>query len=269
MDNKRYFSIGEVSKFKNVTIKALRYYHNIGLLVPAYINPDNGYRYYTIEQFIYLDIIKVCKQSNVSIKEIKDLFAKADTNYLKLYLEQKNEEIHKKIKELEQLTKRIKTLKNAIQTTEDELKQTGFTFRTLDERYFFRSPAIGGELNEIMAFEKLDEKLGEDVSQTFQYGLIYSHQTNQWQVSDVFRVITSNAYSLFKENTNVFVLQKGEYVTINCTRDTELETFQLILEYLEKNQLTCDKIYLFYLVTEIFNQDNHFSQYQFRLKPTP
>ncbi|WP_324911114.1 MerR family DNA-binding transcriptional regulator [Paenibacillus sp. lzh-N1] len=98
MENKKYFSIGEVSRLKNVTIKALRYYHNIGLLIPAYINPDNGYRYYTINQFIYLDIIKISKQSNVSVKEIKALFAKAYTNYLKLYLEQKNEEIYKEIK---------------------------------------------------------------------------------------------------------------------------------------------------------------------------
>ena len=96
--DKRFFSIGEVSKLKNVTIKALRYYHNIGLLIPAHINPDNGYRFYTINQFLYLDIIKVCRQSNVSIKEIKDLFAKADTNFLKLYLEQKNEDIYKEIK---------------------------------------------------------------------------------------------------------------------------------------------------------------------------
>ncbi|KTS79144.1 transcriptional regulator, partial [Paenibacillus jamilae] len=79
MENKKYFSIGEVSRLKNVTIKALRYYHNIGLLIPAYINPDNGYRYYTINQFIYLDIIKISKQSNVSVKEIKALFAKAYT----------------------------------------------------------------------------------------------------------------------------------------------------------------------------------------------
>ncbi|MGG1942059.1 helix-turn-helix domain-containing protein [Paenibacillus polymyxa] len=159
MDNKRYFSIGEVSRLKNVTIKALRYYHNIGLLIPAYTNPENGYRYYTINQFIYLDIIKICKQSNVSVKEIKALFAKADTNYLKFYLEQKNEEIHKEI------------LKTAIHSSEDELMNNGFNIQTFKDRYFLSLPTQDGELNEIKSFDKLDEKLGELAVQTFQYGL--------------------------------------------------------------------------------------------------
>src|SRR5512138_193567 len=54
---KKLFSIGEVSKIKGVTKKALRFYERIGLLKPHYINPFNRYRYYSIEQFVYIDII--------------------------------------------------------------------------------------------------------------------------------------------------------------------------------------------------------------------
>ncbi|MEB4784866.1 helix-turn-helix domain-containing protein [Paenibacillus jamilae] len=268
MDNKRYFSIGEVSRLKNVTIKALRYYHNIGLLIPAYTNPDNGYRYYTINQFIYLDIIKICKQSNVSVKEIKALFARADTNYLKFYLEQKNEEIHKEIKKLEQLNKQIEILKTAIHSSEDELMNNGFNIQTFKDRYFLSLPTQDGELNEIKSFDKLDEKLGELAVQTFQYGLIYSCHHDNWKISDVFRLITSDDYRLLKDTFNISKLSKGEYLTINCTGDTEIETFQLVKEYLEKNSLTCNKVYMFYLVTDVFNQYNHFSQFQISLKPT-
>lgn len=269
MDNKRCFSIGEVSRLKNVTIKALRYYHNIGLLIPAYINSNNGYRYYTIDQFIYLDIVKICKQSNVSVKEIKALFAKADTNYLKLYLEQKKEEIHKEIKKLEQLNKRIELLRAAIHSSEDELMNNGFNIQTFEDRYFLSLPTQGGELNKIKSFDKLDEKLGEFAAHTFQYGLIFSCHYDNWEISDVFRLITSDDYRLLKDTSNVPELPKGEYLTVNCTRDTEIETFQLVKEYLKKNSLTCNKVYMFYLVTDVFNQYNHFSQFQISLKPTP
>ena len=44
---KNLFSIGEVSK-----IKALRYYHKMGILIPRYIDNTTGYRYYSINQFI-------------------------------------------------------------------------------------------------------------------------------------------------------------------------------------------------------------------------
>lgn len=49
---KNLYSIGEVSKIKGITIKALRYYHKMGILEPSYIDESSGYRYYSIEQFV-------------------------------------------------------------------------------------------------------------------------------------------------------------------------------------------------------------------------
>ena len=43
----QYMSIGKVSKLKNVSIKSLRYYDQIGILKPAFVNTETNYRYYT------------------------------------------------------------------------------------------------------------------------------------------------------------------------------------------------------------------------------
>ena len=43
-------SIGKVSKLKNVSIKSLRYYDQIGILKPAFVNAETNYRYYTKDQ---------------------------------------------------------------------------------------------------------------------------------------------------------------------------------------------------------------------------
>ncbi|MCL2222593.1 MAG: MerR family DNA-binding transcriptional regulator, partial [Oscillospiraceae bacterium] len=43
-------SIGDISKFTGVSIKALRYYERIGILKPAYVDPDSLYRYYNFNQ---------------------------------------------------------------------------------------------------------------------------------------------------------------------------------------------------------------------------
>ena len=48
MDDK--FSIDEISKFSKITKYTLRYYDKIGLFRPAYVDPDNGYRYYSPKQ---------------------------------------------------------------------------------------------------------------------------------------------------------------------------------------------------------------------------
>lgn len=50
-------SIGEFSNICQVSTKTLRYYAEIGLILPDEINPENGYRYYSIEQlnnFVWL-----------------------------------------------------------------------------------------------------------------------------------------------------------------------------------------------------------------------
>src|SRR5262249_8753847 len=46
MDEKLYYSIGEFSRLVGLTVKALRFYQDEGLLVPARIDPGSGYRYY-------------------------------------------------------------------------------------------------------------------------------------------------------------------------------------------------------------------------------
>jgi DNA-binding transcriptional MerR regulator/effector-binding domain-containing protein len=40
------FTIGEFSKVTGITVKALRFYHEEGLIVPSYVDPETGYRYY-------------------------------------------------------------------------------------------------------------------------------------------------------------------------------------------------------------------------------
>lgn len=89
-------------------------------------------------QFIYIDIIKLCQQSNVTIKETKALFEKADTNELKLFLEKKSKEIEEEMVSLEQLQKRISLLQNTIHSSEVERKKKRvFTYKHLKSGTFY------------------------------------------------------------------------------------------------------------------------------------
>ncbi|AZV42873.1 hypothetical protein BAOM_2264 [Peribacillus asahii] len=49
---KEYFTIGEVSKLFKVKIATLRYYDEIGLLRPEFIDEKNNYRYYSTQQTV-------------------------------------------------------------------------------------------------------------------------------------------------------------------------------------------------------------------------
>ena len=50
MSEKTKLKIGEFSKLMQVTVKTLRHYESIGLLLPSEVDESSGYRYYRLEQ---------------------------------------------------------------------------------------------------------------------------------------------------------------------------------------------------------------------------
>lgn len=48
MRKRTKLKIGEFSKLMQVTVKTLRHYEQIGLLVPDEVDQWSGYRYYTL-----------------------------------------------------------------------------------------------------------------------------------------------------------------------------------------------------------------------------
>lgn len=112
---KRHFSIGEMADFFNLSIKTLRYYDEIGLIRPSYVNPQNRYRYYSMEQFIVLDVIKNGKQLGMSLEEIKNLVgAETSLEELMTIIERQEVGLKKKIHELEQMQRYMTYLKQDI-----------------------------------------------------------------------------------------------------------------------------------------------------------
>jgi DNA-binding transcriptional MerR regulator len=70
MSDKSYLSIKEFANFSQIEMTTLRYWDEIGLLTPAHRNPDNGYRYYSPDQIITVNFIKVLSDLNVRLKTI-------------------------------------------------------------------------------------------------------------------------------------------------------------------------------------------------------
>lgn len=68
---KNFFSIGELAKYQKISKQTLIFYDKIGLFRPAYVDPDNGYRYYSATQLDFLDTILIMKKIGFSLKEIQ------------------------------------------------------------------------------------------------------------------------------------------------------------------------------------------------------
>lgn len=95
------YSIGEVAEMCSVSIKTLRYYDQIGLVIPEFRNEESKYRYYSKKQMIKLFIIRQLRKLGFSVKEIKCLLENLNVEEMEDAINNRLEAIDKEIKELE------------------------------------------------------------------------------------------------------------------------------------------------------------------------
>ena len=103
-------SIGEFSKICEVSTKTLRYYAEIGLINPDEINPENGYRYYSIRQLKKMLFINRLKSYHFSLEEIKailELEEEQSEEKLCSALNRKKREIQEKLNAFEYTLKQV------------------------------------------------------------------------------------------------------------------------------------------------------------------
>ena len=67
------FSIGEFSRLGGVSVRTLRHYDEIGLLRPATVDPDTGYRGYSADQLGQLNRIMALKELGLSLTQARRL----------------------------------------------------------------------------------------------------------------------------------------------------------------------------------------------------
>ena len=127
-----YYTINELSKISGISPRALRYYDQIGLLVPERIS-SNGYRIYGVNEVDILQQILFYRELGVSLDEIKNLINVPDYDKEKsllIHLDallNKQEQIEVLIKNVR---KTIKSLKG-VTVMSDKEKFEGFTLRAL------------------------------------------------------------------------------------------------------------------------------------------
>lgn len=100
-------SIGEFARLRNITTETLRHYDRIGLLKPIEVDKKTGYRYYSILQEEKLGTIKELRQLEMSIDEIKMYFDNRNLKQSVSILKDKQSQLKKKIKELQNLEESI------------------------------------------------------------------------------------------------------------------------------------------------------------------
>lgn len=117
------YAISELADFFNVSCQTLRYYDKIGLMKPAIVDSQTGYRYYSEEQLDELYLIKSLKSMGLSLDEIRNYLSNKDIEVLERCLKSKICDITNKIKELQTTREYVEFMLGKIKLT-DRVYQT-------------------------------------------------------------------------------------------------------------------------------------------------
>lgn len=102
------YQIGDFSKISRLSIKTLRYYHEIGLLSPTRVDSDSGYRFYDEKSLERVMMIEELKSFEFSLSAISEVLAQyqEDSDIVDL-MKNKLEETNLRIAQYKEIRTRL------------------------------------------------------------------------------------------------------------------------------------------------------------------
>lgn len=234
-DLRKYFTTGEFAKLCHVKKQTLFHYDEIGLLSPE-IKKENGYRYYSYNQFELFQVINLFKEVGVPLKEIKSLLKGKTPGRIVPLLKEKSAEIEEKIKKLMHLQKIIQT-KVALTEQALETDFSSVSFQYLNEETFMisRNTLHLPERKYIAAISELIHDVeSHGLDEGYPVGGIFARE--QILTKDFYNY--THFYIKVKEgidNLNVHVRPKGLYAVGYQKGEEVEEAYSRMIQFIEKN----------------------------------
>lgn len=127
--------IGDFSKLSRISIRMLRHYNELGLLVPMTVDDFTGYRYYSETQLPLAERIQTLKNLGFRLSIIKEILEKyEDAQEMEHFLLVKKLELEEESKELQQKLQLLDSTIHCLRK-DGNLMNYNVTLKTLPERY--------------------------------------------------------------------------------------------------------------------------------------
>jgi DNA-binding transcriptional MerR regulator/effector-binding domain-containing protein len=246
---KKTYSTGKFAKLLEINKDTLLYYDKIDLFKPAGTF-DNGYRYYTFEQFDQFLAIQSLRAVELPIKELKTYFDEPNVQALQQLAMEQQEKVVREIKKLQDIQF---FLERTVALTK-EMEEV--SFEKVLMKQLPAEPVVysDGKIDWSNSMEELYEqstpflkKLG--VKGTAAYGIVYSKEdflNKEFKgVSYLFCRLDDPSAKIKPAGQYAIIYHQGPYDKIS-------QTYNTLLAYLEKEQFALDgDIYEEYLLHSI------------------
>jgi DNA-binding transcriptional MerR regulator len=125
-------TIGDFARASHLSVKTLRHYHEVGLLEPSEVDPDNGYRYYSEEQIRAAQVIRRLRGLQMPVPDVKAVLATTDPEVRNRLIV---EHLNRLEDDLAQTAAAVSELRDLLERPEDS--------RPIEHRTVAPTPAAG------------------------------------------------------------------------------------------------------------------------------
>ncbi len=171
---KELYSIGETAKLFGISVQTLRNYSNLKLLKPQYVDADSGYRYYSFQQFHYIDRIKYLRKLGISLNEIEEILDDGKADKMLSYLELQEKRIKEEIRQLRETYDDIHWYINYFKYLEQYAFDDIPYVLQLEKRYIMFVDYLPEDTIESVETRLAELKNKQDLKYRRQYGYIAS-----------------------------------------------------------------------------------------------
>ncbi|CFX05527.1 MerR-type HTH domain [Syntrophomonas zehnderi OL-4] len=227
-----YLSIGEVSKLTGTHIKSLRYYDKIGVLKPAYIDPDTRYRYYDFSQLKLVDIIQFCVELGIPLRKLNELMEKDGLIHLTQLLEVSKEMAETKIRTIQDGLNFIDDLQLEIQQNDQISPYDPPNRIDFPDIYYMLEP-ITESTDEKEFYLKLRGLYAAVAKQGYKsgykFGLLYRFRTNaveRYQFIDILPTTKNGAKDIIKIPAGPYIVRHIQESRIEKAKELFAEIFK-------------------------------------------
>jgi DNA-binding transcriptional MerR regulator len=72
-------SVGQFATMTHLSVKTLHHYHQVGLLEPVHVDPQTGYRYYSLDQLPTAQLIRRLRDLRMPVADVRDVLVAQNT----------------------------------------------------------------------------------------------------------------------------------------------------------------------------------------------
>ena len=244
------FKIGEFSKLAHISVRMLRHYDQIGLLMPRKIDSESGYRYYSADQFSIINKIHKRKELGFGLSLIAEMMRQGlDSGKVEQFFLLRKAELQDELAKLEKQSTLLDSVVQILEKDVNKMKYHVVTKEIPQRNVVSIRKTMPNYFTEGQLWEEFYQKIGAhdpkitySMEKKMENICIAIYHDKEYRESDVDVELQSSVIGSYEDGNDLVFKAipafKVASVTFNGPYEQMREVVEVVAQWIEDNGLS-------------------------------